>query len=181
MPRKRVRLVGYLSRHFHMRVCKASKLSRSNLTISSFILVITSHIHRDLLGGLAIVNMCSHKIWSDVDELAFHENAILLEALARSQAKQPHTERRNHSDLAWARDFLDDFALIAAGPGEASNVAAACLELSQDREDSITIRVAKNEDFDFGGRQRLAQVVEVMNQVRQRGTLHERLLIFEMD
>jgi hypothetical protein len=65
--------------------------------------------------------MCPRKIWQDVDELAFDENAILLGALACSQV-----ERRNRTDLAWARDSLGDFALIAAGPGEATNVAAAC-------------------------------------------------------
>jgi hypothetical protein len=116
--------------------------------------------------------MCSYNVWSDVDELAFHENTILLEALARSQAEQPHTKKTIRSDLVWARDFLDDFALIAAGPGEASNVAAACLELAQDDEDSITIRVAKNEDFDLKERQRLSRVVEIMNRVRHRGMLH---------
>ena len=68
--------------------------------------------------------MCSYKACSDVDELAFHEKAILLEAHDRSQAMSPFIERGDHSDLIWARDFLDDFALVAAGPGGASNVAA---------------------------------------------------------
>ncbi|KAH6668366.1 hypothetical protein B0J14DRAFT_704039 [Halenospora varia] len=117
--------------------------------------------------------MCSYQVWEEVDELAFHENAIFLEACARSQAEESHSLRNihqtNHLDLRWARDFLDDFALIAAGPGEASNVAAACLESNQTGEDFITIRVAKNEDFDSEARQRLSQIAQIMNQVRQRG------------
>lgn len=117
--------------------------------------------------------MGSYDVWSGADELAFHENTILLEALARSQPEQPHAKKSIRPDLAWARDLLDDFALIAAGPGEASNVAAACLELNGDDEDSTTIRVAKNEDFNYEARQRLTEVVEIMNQVRRRGVLPE--------
>lgn len=116
--------------------------------------------------------MHSRNIWTNIDELAFYEDAIYLEACARSQDKASHglddTPRIDHP---WARDFLDDFALIAAGPGGASNVTAACLETSQNEEDSIIVRVAKNEDFDFQGRQRLSRIVEVLNQVRQKGML----------
>ena len=121
--------------------------------------------------------MCSYKVWSNVDELAFYENAILLEAVARSRAEQPATQRGDHSDFIWARDFLDDFALVAAGPGKASNVAAACLEMNQD-ESSFTIRIAKNEDFNFQAKQRLSRIVEVMNQMTQEGTCHKRMLAF---
>jgi len=116
--------------------------------------------------------MCSYKVWPNIDELAFYENIILLEALARSQANQLPTKIRGRSGLMWARDFIDDFALVAASPGGASNVAVACLEIDQDAN-SITIRVAKNEDFNLEARQRLSLVVEVMNQVTQGGMFYK--------
>jgi len=119
--------------------------------------------------------MCSHNTWDGIDELAFYENTIFLESYARSQVVESHSGSNSHQypllELPWARDFLDDFALIAAGPGEASNVSAACLELSQDG-DSMTIRVAKNENFDSPSRQRLSQIIDIMNQVRSRGVIY---------
>lgn len=117
--------------------------------------------------------MGSFRTWSDIDELAFHENAIALEVLARSQAPHlngPTSLKKNDvATIAWARHFLDDFALVAAGPGEACNISAACLELSQPEESTLTVRVAKNEDFNANARQRLSEVIQVMNLVRQRG------------
>ena len=118
--------------------------------------------------------MSSCRVWADIDELRFHENAIFLEACARSQVKEPPSRSYNQqpSDLysfPWARDFLDYFALIASGSRGASNVSAACLELGQSNQNVITIRVAKNEDFNSQTRQRLFQICDIMNQVRRRG------------
>ena len=95
--------------------------------------------------------------------------------MARSQVEESNSlsnkQQPSHLNLPWVRDFLDDFALIAAGPGGASNVSAACLELSRPDEDIITIRVAKNEDFDSQALQRLSRINVIMNQVRLRGLL----------
>lgn len=128
------------------------------------------HNRRLLLSTCALI-----KFRREFGELAFYEKTILLEACARSQMGESHSHGNTHQatylDLPWTRDFLDVFALIAAGPGEASNVSAAFLELSQNG-DFITIRVAKNEDFDSQARQRLSQITEIMNQVRWRGVLH---------
>ncbi|CZT13562.1 uncharacterized protein RAG0_17055 [Rhynchosporium agropyri] len=116
--------------------------------------------------------MYPQNVWRETDELAFHEKALYLEACSRSQKEESQSQLdvdvRNKLDLPSARHFLDDFALIAAGPGGASNVTAACLELSQSNEDVITIRVAKNEDFNLQARQRLSQITAIMNQVRER-------------
>jgi hypothetical protein len=120
--------------------------------------------------------MCSIKVWNKVDELAFHEKAIFLESGSRSQEAEFHDiVQTDQLDLPLAGDFLDDFALIAAGPGEASNVTAACLELGQAGEEAITIRVAKNEDFNSQACQRLLRIVELMNQVRQKGAFHSQV------
>ena len=84
----------------------------------------------------------------------YHRNvwtnhAILLEACARSQTEHAHGRGNNrNTDHPWVRAFLDAFALVAADPGEAPDVTAVCLEVSQDEEDSKIIRVAKNEEFD---------------------------------
>ena len=43
--------------------------------------------------------------------------------------------------------LLNDFALVASGPGGANNVTAACLEL-QDESQTYTLRVAKNKSSD---------------------------------
>lgn len=78
--------------------------------------------------------MYSQKVWREVDELAFHEKAVFLEACSRSQKEESHNQvniyELNKLDFASARDFLDNFALIATGPGGAPNVAVACLDLS---------------------------------------------------
>jgi hypothetical protein len=44
---------------------------------------------------------------------------LILEALARSQAEQSNRTQKKTTrpDLVWVRDFLDDFALVAADPG----------------------------------------------------------------
>jgi hypothetical protein len=122
--------------------------------------------------------MDHYSIWKDVDELAFHENNIILELLGRSQGTAPpklpssgnsvKIERHN-DDLEWVTHLLDDFALVAAGAGGASNVAAACLELNHVLGNCFIIRVAKNEDFSFAQLQCLKDIVAIMNQVKQRG------------
>lgn len=122
--------------------------------------------------------MDPYRIWKDVDELAFHENNIILELLGRSQGTAPPKllNSRNpvtndgHSDgLERVPNLLDDFALVAAGAGGASNVAAACLELNQILGKRFVIRIAKNEDFSFTQLQCLKDIVIVMNRVKQGG------------
>lgn len=119
--------------------------------------------------------MYSRNVWKDIDELGFHEQAIFLEACSRSQDKEPNSHinirQPDKLDLPSASYFLDDFALVAAGPGGASNVTAACLELSQgsDGNEIITIRLAKNEAFDLQAQEMLSQITEIMNHARQRG------------
>ncbi|XMA20277.1 hypothetical protein WAI453_013068, partial [Rhynchosporium graminicola] len=107
-----------------------------------------------------------------IDELAFHEKAVFLEACSRSQKEESPSQLninvQNKLDLPSARHFLDSFALVAASPGGAPNVTAACLELSQSNSKEITIRIAKNEDFNVQARQRLSQITGIMNRVRQR-------------
>ncbi|KAI4218905.1 MAG: hypothetical protein L6R40_008746, partial [Gallowayella cf. fulva] len=44
--------------------------------------------------------------------------------------------------------FLDDFALVASGPGGPNNVTAACLELNAESQ-IYTVRVARNEHSDY--------------------------------
>jgi hypothetical protein len=122
--------------------------------------------------------MDPYRIWKDVDELAFHENNIILELLGRSQGTTPlkllssrnPVKHDGQSDgLEWVPHLLDDFALVAAGAGGASNVAAACLELNQIIGKRFIIRIAKNEDFSCTQLQCLKDIVTVMNRVKQGG------------
>lgn len=80
------------------------------------------------------------RIWKDVDALAFHENNIIFELLGRPQgtipskfssSRIPITIVDHSGSLEWVTHPLDDFALVAAGTGGASNIALACLELNQ--------------------------------------------------
>ena len=95
-------------------------------------------------------------IWDNLDERAFYENTMILELVERSQgissmsiAESDYYRDSNdhHGELKWVSDFVDDFALIAAGSGGASNVTAACLE----REDFIpcepTIALARLREY----------------------------------
>lgn len=112
-----------------------------------------------------------------MDELTFYENAIILELLKRSQEKSPvriaNSRRRRDSDkackeLPWVSDFVDNFALIAAGSGGTRNVTAACLE----REESpacFIVRVAKNEPFDAREEQYLEGIIIIINKVKFGG------------
>ena len=43
-----------------------------------------------------------------------------------------------------SRDFLDDFALVASGPGGPDNVSAACIEISERDDQILVLRVARN-------------------------------------
>ena len=122
--------------------------------------------------------MTPYNIWKDVDKLAFHENGIILEILGRSQGTAPSklSSRKNvvesdgdSDDLEWVTHLLDDFALVSAGAGGASNIAAACLDLSQTPGNCFNIRVAKNEDFTFAQLQYLKAIVNIMNLLKKRG------------
>jgi hypothetical protein len=118
-------------------------------------------------------------VWNSLDELAFYENAIILELLERSQGISPvsiaNSDRRrdNNEDcgeVSWVSDFVDDFALIAAGAGGASNVTAACLEREESPAVCFTVRVAKNEPFKPREEQYLEGIIMTMNKVKKGGS-----------
>jgi len=95
------------------------------------------------------------QVWQGLDRLSFFENAVLLELKYRSQGK-PVKMRTNKSSqdlgsaankrdplLQMTHDFLDDFALVASGPGGPDNVSAVCMEIS-DQDQIVVLRVARN-------------------------------------
>jgi hypothetical protein len=117
-------------------------------------------------------------IWNGLDELAFYENTIILELLERSQGISPvsiaNSDRRQDGNkdcgaVPWVSDFVDDFALIAAGSGGASNVTAACLEREESPAVCFTVRVAKNEPFKPREVQYLEGIIMTMNKVKKGG------------
>lgn len=118
--------------------------------------------------------MAASNIWESEQELEFYERCIVLEILARSQGKprqaSTHLGRsvRDNDDNEGKPivHFLDDFALVAAGPGGAGNVAAACLETE---EEQMSIRLAKNENFSPAQKQKLRELVGIMNQIMNGG------------
>jgi hypothetical protein len=118
-------------------------------------------------------------VWDGLDELAFYENAMILELLERSQGISPvsiaNFGRRRDSnegcgELSWVSDFVDDFALIAAGAGGAPNVTAACLKREESPAVCFTIRVAKNEPFNAREEQYLEGIIMTMNKVKIGGS-----------
>lgn len=92
------------------------------------------------------------QVWQGIDRLSFFENAILLELKHRSQGKpvRMHSrgiERKDPLDQE-SRNFLDDFALVASGPGGPDNVSAVCMEISERDEHILVLRVARNGGID---------------------------------
>ena len=92
--------------------------------------------------------MTSCQVWQGVDRLGFFENAILLELKYRSQGKpvkmgSPNIEG-NDTLRQETRNFLDDFALVASGPGGPDNVSAASMEISEIDDKTLVLRVARN-------------------------------------
>ncbi len=92
--------------------------------------------------------MTGCQVWQDIDRLSFFENAILLELKYRSQGQpvkmhSPSMERKDPLGQE-SRDFLDDFALVASGPGGPDNVSAACMEISENDDQILVLRVARN-------------------------------------
>ena len=92
--------------------------------------------------------MTNCQVWQGIDRLSFFENAILLELKYRSQGKpvKMHSlriERKNPLGQE-SRNFLDDFALVASGPGGPDNVSAACMEISERDDQILVLRVARN-------------------------------------
>ena len=95
--------------------------------------------------------MTSCQVWQGVDRLGFFENAILLELKYRSQGKpvkmdSPNIEG-NDTLRQETRNFLDDFALVASGPGGPDNVSAASMEISEIDDKTLVLRVARNGGF----------------------------------
>ena len=120
-------------------------------------------------------------VWNGLDELAFYENAMILELLERSQGISPvsiansgcrRDSNKGGGELPWVSDFVDDFALIAAGSGGAPNVTAACLEREESPAVCFTIRVAKNEPFKAREEQYLEGIIKTMNRVKNGGSIH---------
>jgi hypothetical protein len=123
--------------------------------------------------------MESLNIWDGLDELAFYENTIILELLQRSQGISPvrfaksnrrRDSNKDYGEVSWVSDFVDDFALIAAGSGGASNVTAACLERQESPTVCFTVRVAKNEPFRPREEQYLEGIIMTMNKVKNGGS-----------
>lgn len=96
-------------------------------------------------------------VWQGIDRLSFFENAILLELKYRSQGKPVTMRSAGGSDdlglrniegknqlTQESRDFLDNFALVASGPGGPDNVSAACMEISERDDHILVLRVARN-------------------------------------
>lgn len=114
--------------------------------------------------------MPSYSVWQGLDRLSFCENAILLELKARSQGTSTRaTFRQDDGDVLpggdlsrqMVRDFLDDFALVAAGNGGKDNVSAACMEIP-DQDQIVVLRVAKNEGLDERTRLGLNIIAQLM-------------------
>ena len=88
------------------------------------------------------------QVWQGIDRLSFFENAILLELKYRSQGhpikmRSPSIGRKDPLGQE-SRDFLDDFALVASGSGGPDNVSAACMEISENDDQILVLRVARN-------------------------------------
>ena len=88
------------------------------------------------------------QVWQGIDRLSFFENAILLELKYRSQGKpvKMHLSGIEREDPLGqeSRHFLDDFALVASGPGGPDNVSAACIEISERDDRILVLRLARN-------------------------------------
>ena len=108
--------------------------------------------------------MEQYKPWQAIDELDFHENTLVLQLFQRSQGRP---ERILESE-DWMTHLLDDFALIAACEGGASNVAAASLDY-EELSDAWNIRVARNENFSPAQLAQLNAIVNLMNSYKERG------------
>ena len=102
--------------------------------------------------------MATYEVWTGIDRLPFFENAILLEYRSRSQGEPLQSCSLMNGKVTGlesakvpvplateARDFLDDFALVAAGSGGPENVSATCMELSGEDDLAVIVRVARNE------------------------------------
>ena len=92
--------------------------------------------------------MTCYQVWQGIDRLSFFENAILLELKYRSQGKpvKMHSPSNEGNDplRQESRNFLDDFALLASGPGGPDNVFAACMEIDERDDRNLVLRVARN-------------------------------------
>jgi hypothetical protein len=113
------------------------------------------------------------KPWESINALAFHENAIIMELLGRSQGLptkrsdyRTEKDQDNHYSVQY---LLDDLALVASGAGGAPNVAAACMEIGDTPSKCIIIRIAKNEDFTPAEIQVLKDIITIMNRVGTEG------------
>lgn len=105
-----------------------------------------------------------YKPWQVINELDFHENTLVLELSQRSQ----ELPKRILASEDWTTHLLDDFALIAACEGGASNVTAASLDY-EEFSDAWNIRVARNENLSPAQRAQLTAIVNLMNGYKERG------------
>ncbi|RVX71882.1 hypothetical protein B0A52_04281 [Exophiala mesophila] len=108
-------------------------------------------------------------IWGQIDYLAFHENAILLDAILRSLGSrfrsstdnddQPQSQDALSPQLV--RHVLDDFALVLCGNGGKENVSAVCMEHDEELR-TITFRASSNDGIEpqkLQDTQRLLQLI----------------------
>ncbi|KAK5202894.1 hypothetical protein LTR41_011363 [Exophiala xenobiotica] len=124
--------------------------------------------------------MISVDAWQEIDYLAFHENAILLDVKLRSQGDpirsvihhDEHIESPDRLAPQLIRNVLDDFALEVSGEGGKDNVSAVCMEHDEELR-MITLRVSSNDGIqeqklaDLQGLLHLiAKTPDVTNEVR---------------
>lgn len=126
--------------------------------------------------------MPHYSVWQGLDRLSFCENAILLDLKARSQGTSTRaTFRQDDDDVLpggdlssqMVRDFLDDFALVAAGNGGKDNVSAVCMEIP-DQDQIVVLRVAKNEGLDERTRLGLNIIAQLMTKGISSGLSRSR-------
>lgn len=103
--------------------------------------------------------------------MAFFENAIFLEIKRRSQGKCVKMDMSNANALRSpapksiypypVRDLLDDIALVASGSGGADNVTAACLEIHDQKDRTMVLRLARNAGAGEGLLNQLNSLLEI--------------------
>jgi hypothetical protein len=75
------------------------------------------------------------------------------------------------------RDFLDDFALIAAGNGGKDHVSATCMEI-RDQDQTVVLRVAKNKGLDEQALRGLNDIAQLMVKAVSTGLWRACCIVF---
>ena len=126
-------------------------------------------------------DMIQNSVWAGIDRSAFFENAILLELKHRSQGDHVKMQMANASARDnpkpspvypyEVRDLLDDISLVASGSGGAHNVSAACLEVADDEQRLIVIRMASNAGMNEEILQDIRQILDEIIEACANGQL----------